>query len=88
MHLFMILLQAEAAAQGGSAWSFWVLLFLLLGGIADLIYEEGESVDHKKTTGIRHRSYSSRDIEDMRYYEAEARFIEEISGVDIRDSIM
>ena len=34
----------------------------------------------------QHRSYT-RDIEDMRYYEAEARFIEENSGVDILDSI-
>ena len=61
-----------------------------LEAFVDDIREEGETKKIKESTqqhATQHRSSSAQEIEDMRYYEAEARFIEENYGVDIRDSI-
>lgn len=61
--LSSILLQVEASAQGGSAWSFWVLLILLLGGIAYLIFarpfKKSEGKDKAVSVSSEEKSHNS-----------------------------
>lgn len=56
---------------------------------ANIIRKTSEKLQRrtKEKQEQQHHSFSTRDIEAMRYYESEARFIEENFGVDIRDSI-